>query len=184
MRSIHALGAVVLVVALAACTPAAPKPTPTVTVTPLTIPDCETMLPLTVARALFGAKTEFVGETPAAEFVPAGAVPSLPVVMSTASPTRACRWGIPNSDGAFSLLVAAITDAERQTLVGELTAGGFAETTTGALSQYALDGELAATYLFSQRALVLSQAPVLDVSASVSDAALDALRTANPSLGL
>ena len=199
MRSIHALGAIALVVALAACTAAppeptptptttatgvkpTPKPTPSISVAPLVIPDCETLLQLEVAKAVFGADTVFLGETPASEYVTVTPVPAVPVVLSTASPSRVCRWGIPNSDGVFSLVVAGITDAEGETIRADLTTAGFSEDTTSAVDVYKSDA--GATYLFSQDALVFSEAPMLDLSVSVSGEGLVALRTANPTLGL
>ena len=163
-----------------------PKPTPTVTLPPLAIPDCETLLPLATAKALFGANTEFVGETPAGEYVGRLGVASEPVVLSTASPTRACRWGVPNSDGAFSVVVAGITDAEQATLQSELLAKGYAETSPGTF-QLAADGDvssLGTTQLFSGDSWIVADMTTLDSSAAVASSALDALRTANPDLPL
>jgi hypothetical protein len=197
------LASVVVLVALAGCaaeppaptpTPTTsatavkptPKPTPTTTLPPLAIPDCETLLPLASAKALFGANTEFLGETPAGEYVGRLGVPSEPVVLSTASPARACRWGVPNSDGVFSVVVAGITDAEQATLQAELLTKGYAETSPGTF-QLAAEGEassLGTTQLFSGDSWIIADMTTLDSSAAVAGSALDALRTANPDLAL
>lgn len=206
MKRIHLLGALALVVALAGCTPVSPeptptppptatgvkptpKPTPTVTVPPLAIPECETMLPLGTAQDLFSENTAFLGEQPAGEFVGRLTVPSIPVVLSTASPARACLWGIPQSDGLFQLVVAGITDAERATLQGELTSAGYAETTMGTVTAFELEGEneigsVGTTHLFTGGVWIVCDGSSLHLSGAVVGAALDALRAANPALGL
>ncbi|CAN5124758.1 hypothetical protein BH11ACT5_BH11ACT5_02700 [soil metagenome] len=207
MRSIHALiASAVLVVVLAGCTPSAPepipsptpsatevkptpKPTPTITVEPLAIPECETLLPLATAKSLFSENTEFLGEQPAGEFVGRQTVASIPVVLSTASPSRACLWGVPNSDGAFQLVVAGITDAEIATLQSELTAAGYSETTMGTVTAFELEGEnevgsVGTTHLFTGNVWIVCDGSSLHLSGAVVGDALDALRTANPSLGL
>jgi len=207
MRRLRGLTApAILVAALAACTPVpqpdpgpsptptavrpTPKPTPTVTLPPLAIPRCDELLPIVTAREVFSPSVELFAETPASEFVAHIPVQSIPVVLSTASPSRACLWAGPNSDGSFSLVVAGITGTERETLQSELTAEGFTETTTGDVAAFELerdDGGLSsygATHLFSNDAWILSDNRSLSASRAVAAAALEALRAANPALGL
>ncbi|MCU1412178.1 MAG: hypothetical protein JWR04_2885 [Rhodoglobus sp.] len=207
MRSIHALiASTALVVVLAGCTPTAPepspsptasatgvkptpKPTPSITIPPLAIPDCETILPLATAKELFSENTEYLGEQPASEFAGRQTVASIPVVLSTASPTRACVWGIPQSDGYFELVIAGITAAEVATLQGELTAAGYSQTTMGTVTAFELEGEnevgsVGTTHLFTGEVWIVCDGSSLHLSGAVAGAALDALRTANPSLGL
>jgi hypothetical protein len=208
MKRIHGLVAPVLILALAACAPLppapsatpsptaaaakptpAPSPTPTVTVEPLAIPECETMLQLAMARDLFSERTEFLGETPASEFVGRMTVPSIPVVLSTASPARACLWGVPQSDGLFALAVAGVTAAERATLTGELAASGYAETTMGTVTAFELEGmnevgSTGTTHLFTGGVWIVCDGTSTGLSGAVAGQALDALRTANPTLGL
>ena len=210
MRRIHVLGATALVVALAGCTSASPeptspptssptssaievkpspKPTPSISVEPLAIPDCETMVSLATAKDLFSENTEFLGEQPAGEFTGRLTVPSIAVVLSAASPARACLWGIPQSDGLFELVVAGITDAQRATLQGDFTAAGYAETTMGTVTAFELAGEnevgsVGTTHLFTGDVWIVCDGSSLGLSGSVVGAALDALRTANPALGL
>jgi hypothetical protein len=166
-----------------------PKPTPTITVEPLAIPDCETMLPLADAQDLFSENTAFLGEQPASEFVGRMTIPSIPVVLSTAIPAKGCYWGIPQSDGLFELVVAGITDAERATLQGELSAAGYSETTMGTVTAFELESmnevsSLGTTHLFTGDVWIVCDGTSVGLSGAVAGAALDALRTANPTLGL
>jgi hypothetical protein len=205
MKRIHALiTAAALVAALAACTPMppeptptmsetavkpTPKPTPTVTLPPLAIPDCETLLPLATAKDLFSENTELLAEPSAGEFVGRLPVPSIPVVLSTANPSRACVYGIPQSDGYFELVVAGITDAQRATLEGELAASGFSQTTMGTVTAFELEGEnevgsVGTTHIFTGDVWIVCDGTSLSLSGVVTGSALDALRTANPALAL
>lgn len=210
MKPLHGLIAVTLALALAGCAAGAPtpsgtptgkptststgtkptpKPTPTVTVPPLAIPDCETLLPLATAKDLFSQNTELIASPAAIEFVGRQTVPSIPVVLSTADPTRACIYGVPQSDGAFEFVVAGITAAQRATLEGELAASGYSQTTMGTVTAYELEGEsevssLGTTHLFTGGAWIVCDGTSLSLSGTVTGTVLDALRTANPALGL
>ena len=207
MKRIHGLiVSAALIAALAACTPLppvvtpsptptssavkpTPKPTPTVTVAPLAIPACETLLPLATAQDLFSANTAFLGEQPASEFVGRMTVPSIPVVLGTARPAKGCLWGIPQSDGLFELVVADVTDAQRATLQAELTAAGYGETEMGTVTAFELAGEneigsTGTTHLFTGDVWIVCDGTSLSLSGAVTGSALDALRAANPSLGL
>ena len=187
---------VILVAGLAACAPVpapspaptqtgvrpTPKPTPTVTLPPLAIPPCDLLVPAATAQRVFSPSVELFGETPASEFVAGIPVPSIPVVLSTASPARACLWAVPGSDGAFSLAVAGITPAERKTLQDELRSEGFAETDTGDVTTFELERDdggasgVGATHLFAGDAWILADSTALRSSRPVADAALEALR--------
>jgi hypothetical protein len=207
MKRIHGLAPLLaLVAALAACAPLppaptptptttatevkpTPKPTPTITVEPLAIPDCETMLPLALAQEYFSENTAFLGEQPASEFTGRQDIPSIPVILASASPARVCYWGIPQSDGLFFVTVAGITDAERATLQGELAAAGYSEATTGTVTAFELEGvnevgSVGFTHLFTGDAWILCDGASVSFSGVVAGQALDALRTANPTLGL
>lgn len=205
MRPFHAV-AVALLVVLAGCTPVAPepspsptsaapkptltpKPTPTVTVAPLTIPDCDTLLPIATARDLFSDSTELLAENPASEFTGRLTVPSITTVLSTASPARSCFWGIPNSDGLFQVVVAGITAAEVATLQGELAAAGYTQTTMGTVTAFELEGmnevgSVGTTHLFTGTTWIVVDGSSSSFSGAVAAQVLDALRTANPTLGL
>jgi len=204
-RSHGVVVAAALVAALAACAPITPEPTPTATATtkptlapsptpsislpPLAIPDCENLLPIALARDFFSENTEFLGEQPASEFTGRQEIASLPVVLGTASPSRVCFWGIPNSGGLFWITVAGITDAERATLQGELTAAGYAETTMGTVTAFELEGtnevgSVGFTHLFAGDAWIQCDGVSVGFSGQVAGQALDAMRAANPALGL
>ena len=207
MKKHGALAALGIVLVLASCaapaptptpTPSAtatgvrptPKPTPTATLPPLAIPQCDELLPLATAKQMFSKNVELFGQTPAGEFVARIPVPSIPVVLSTADPARACRWAVPNSDGVFSLVVAGITAAERATLQAELTAEGFTETTSGELTAFELaqpdlgPGGHGTTHVFSRELWIISDNTALAVARPFAAAALEALRAENPALDL
>ena len=210
MKRIHGIAiSAALLVALAACTPATPEPTaskptkptvtakptlkpsptPEVTLPPLAIPECETLLPLAMARDYFSENTEFLGEQPASEFVGRQSVASIPIVLSTASPARVCFWGIPNSDGLFFATVAGITAAERATLQADLTAAGYSSTTMGTVTAFELEGvnevsSVGFTHLFTGDAWIQCDGTSLGFSGAIAGQVLDVMRTANPALGL
>jgi hypothetical protein len=209
MKRIHGLAAsLVLVAALAACAPTPPEPTPTptvskpavkptlapsptpsVTIPPLAIPDCETLVPLDIAREYFSPNTEFLEEQPASDFTGRESLASIPVVLGTASPARVCFWGIPNSGGLFWVNVAGITEPERTTLQGELTAAGYAQTSMGTVTAFQLEGEnevgsVGFTHLFTGDAWIWCDGVSLGQSGAMAGQALDAMRAANPALGL
>jgi hypothetical protein len=209
MRRIHALALPALVaLALAACLPpgAGPTPTPTgsspsasaaptstpsptPTVEPLAFPGCETMLPLATAQSLFSASTEFLGEFPAADFEGRFDLPAVYDVLDTASPATSCRWGVPNSDGVFFLVVAEVTPGERTALNGALSAAGYSSTTTGTVTALEKEEEgmvssLAFTHLFTGDVWIFCDGTTLGLTGAVTGSALDAIRTANPALGL
>ena len=205
MRPFHAV-TVALVVVLAGCTPAAPvpsptpttaapkptpmpTPTPTVAVASLTIPACDVLLPIATARDLFSDSTELLAENPASEFSGRLMVPSITTVLSTASPTRSCFWGIPSSDGLFQVVVIGITTAEVATLQGELAAAAYAQTTMGTVTAFELEGmnevgSVGTTHLFTGTTWILVDGSSSSFSGAVAGQVLDALRTANPTLGL
>ncbi len=79
------------------------------------------------------------------------------------------------------------TDSEA--LAAALTAAGFASSSTGPVTTFELerDGMVStesATHLFTGDAWILSDGTGLAVSGPVAASALDAIRAANPTLGL
>jgi hypothetical protein len=150
---------------------------------------CEELLTLAEARALFSDNTEFFGEFPGSDIFDRFEMPEVPVAIAAAAQSRTCRWGVPNSDGSFALMVAEITSAERATLTAALGAAGFATSTTGPVTTFELerDGMVStesAVHLFTGDVWILSEGTGLGVSGPVAVSALDALRAANPTLGL
>lgn len=202
-RATVIVSAVVVLIGLAGCGPTATIPTPSASSsesptasespTPepvaLVIPACEELLTLAEARALFSDNTEFFGEFPGSDIFDRFEMPEVPVAIAAAAQSRTCRWGVPNSDGSFALMVAEITSAERATLTAALGAAGFATSTTGPVTTFELerDGMVStesAVHLFTGDVWILSEGTGLGVSGPVAVSALDALRAANPTLGL
>ena len=189
---------------LAGCTPTpapvvsgspAEPPTPTETVVPtaepaaLSIPDCETLLPIALAKSAFAESTEFLDETVPTEYYPWFQIPAVNTAIASVTVARSCWWGIPNSDGSFFLLVAEITPETRASIETALTAEGFSSvsmaTVTGRENEREGGvGYEAETHLFTGDVWILADDGTLDVSGIVAGSALDALRTANPTLGL
>lgn len=201
MRAFVSIAAVTLVL-LAGCAapppPASPRPSATPSESaspsatpepaPLGIPECDTLLPLALAQDLFSENTEAFGEIATIQFDVFG-VPEAADALAAAAQSRFCGWGVPNSDGAFTLLVAEITAADRSTLEAALPAAGFSAVTMGTVTGYDAerDGEvstLATTLLFTGDVMIVCNGTSLDLTGSVTGSALDALRTANPTLGL
>jgi hypothetical protein len=167
---------------------ASPSATPEATALPLSIPECETLLPLALAQDLFSANTEFFGEFAAAQFGVDG-VPEAATALAGAGQWRFCGWGVPSSDGAFTLLVAEIASDDRAALEAALTTAGFTAVTMGTVTGYdsERDGEvstLADTLLFTGDVMIVCNGTTLSLTGPVTGSALDALRTANPTLGL
>lgn len=191
-----------MVIALAGCTPPAPEPgpsataspsdspsTPTPTPEPLTIVGCETLLPIEDARAAFADSTEFLGERPPTESGGWFPLAEIDSTLAASEQARACTWGIPDSDGAFTVHVAEVTPEQRTSLEAALTAEGFSDVTMGTVTGYDLSGEnevftIAATHLFTGDVWIMANAHTLSTTGQVAAAVLDALRTANPTLGL
>lgn len=194
------LPAVAIALLLAGCTPTStPIPTgspsasatPSVTpaAAPLSIPGCETLLPLALAQDLFSDSTEFFGEFPAVQYGGIFEGPEAADALAGASQSRLCRWGVPNSDGAFSLVVAEIAPEDRAALEAALPAAGFSAVTMGTVTGFDAESEgmvssLAATHLFTGHVWIVCDGTTLGLTGAVAGSALDALRTANPTLGL
>jgi hypothetical protein len=158
-------------------------------VEPLSIPDCETLLPIALAKSSFAESTEFLGENVPTEYYPWWQVPAVNSAIAGVTVARSCWWGIPNSDGAFSLLVAEIDPATRASLDAALTTEGFSDVTMGTVTarESERDGDNgyeAETQLFTGNVWILSDNHSVSGAGIVAGSALDVLRTANPTLGL
>ena len=190
-----------VVIALAGCAltgtepspSATPSPsetsTPTPSAEPLTLVECEVLLPIDQARALFGADTEFLGERPIAESGGWFPLAEIDSTLADATQVRSCAWGVPNSDGVFTVAAVEVTPEQRSTLETALTDAGFTDVTTGTVTGFEMTGEnevgpTAATHLFSGPVWIMSNAADLGTTGPAANAALESLRTANPTLGL
>jgi len=202
-RTLAIVPATIVLIALAGCVPAAVEPsgapspsasaeasaTPTLDAAPepFAISDCETMLPLILAQQVFSANTEFLGESPVAEFGGRFGVPEIRAALVSAPQSRLCRWGVPNSDGTFALVVAELPAAEQSTVIGALTAAGFASSASGTetilrLEQDGVVSLEAQTHIFTGDVWVLVDGTSGELTDTVSGFALDVLRAANPTL--
>jgi len=205
--TIAALISAALVATVVGCSPVPPAPsasetsgpTPTSTESetpepdpvaePLSIPDCETLLPVALAKSAFGDSTEFLDETVPTEYYPWYQLPPVITAISAVTLARSCWFGIPNSDGAFSFLVAEIDPATQASIEAALDAEGFTSVAMGTVTareaeregDFSLEAE---THLFTGTVWILVDDGTLSVSGIVAGSALDALRTANPTLGL
>jgi hypothetical protein len=211
MTRVHATAALIsvaLVAALVGCSPipaptpsdpASVEPTPTETVSetptpdpvvePLTIPDCETLLPVALAKSTFGDSTEFLQENVPTEYYPWYQLPPVLAAISGVTLARACWFGIPNSDGSFTFMVAEIDPAARATIEAALDAESFSSVSMGTVTAREANrgGEFeyeAETHLFTGDVWIIADSWSLDVTGIVTGSALDAMRTANPTLGL
>jgi hypothetical protein len=167
----------------------APSETAEPVVEPLTIPDCETLVPLALAKSSFADSTVFLGEGVPTEYYHWWQVPAVNSAISGVTLARSCWWGIPNSDGGFNLLVAEVDTATRDSLDAALEAEGFYPLFLGTVSgrESGRDGDNgyeAETHLFTGDVWILSDNHSVEGAAAIADSALEALRTANPTLGL
>lgn len=163
-------------------------PTPTPTVEPTTLPGCEVLLSLAEAKALFSQSTEFFGEFPAPEFGGRFETPEIGAALAGSSQSRLCRWGIPNSDGAFALATAQLQPSDQAALIAALTTAGFSSTTVAATTTMEMEREglvsaEAATYVFVDDVLVACDGTSLSLTGQVTTLALAAVQAENPSLG-
>lgn len=206
MKARLVFASAVVVLALAGCTQSAPEASPsgtvepsgspvpsetaspTPTAEPLALVECEVMLPIEQARALFADATEFLGE-PAPEF--RGLFPLAEIDATLEAPTqvRGCSWGVPNSDGVFTIHAVEVTPEQRTSLEAALAAAGFSMETTGTVTTYEMTGEnevstIAATHLFTGDLWIMCNSTDLSTTGPAAESALEALRTANPTLGL
>ncbi len=205
MRLTPVLASLALVAVLAGCDPVEPTPTAPPVVEPvetssptsepepvvetLTIPDCETLVPLALAKSSFAESTEFLGEGVPTEYYPWWQVPAVNSAIAGVTVARSCWWGIPNSDGSFNLLVAEIDPATQASLDVALETEGFYPLFLGTVSgrENGRDGDNgyeAETHLFTGNVWILSDNHSMDGTAAISDSALSAMRAANPTLGL
>jgi hypothetical protein len=155
----------------------------------MSIPVCETLLPIADARAVFSDSTEFLGELPAADFESRFPVPEVRATLASVDPALHCLWGVPNSDGSFAVGVGSITDADRAALESALAGAGFTSATMGTVTGYEGEGDgevssIAEVHLFTGELWIAVAGNSLASTGVVAATVLEAMRTANPTLGL
>jgi hypothetical protein len=202
-RTAGAIGVAMLGLVLTGCGPTAPDatepPSPSASSTPsesstptaapaaLTIPDCETLLPIDQVHAIFGDSLVFYGEE---GFDASGfAIPQLGTTLAGADQSRRCIWVIPDSDGSFQVIVAKADPSDAAALQAVLPGEGFTSASMGTVTGFdgviaTDDGDYATTVLFTGDVIIYVSAGTLEVTGQTAAVVLDALRTANPDLGL
>ena len=165
------------------------SPTATAEPAALSIPGCDSLLTLDLAKSLQGPTTVFLGESPANEYTPWFEVPAVRTAITGLTEGQSCWWGIPNSDGSFYVLVTEIDPSTRASVESALTAEGYSTAVVGARTVRAKEGDDDFTYRgevhqFSGDLWILSDGANLDISGVAADSAFDAIDAANPTLGL
>lgn len=164
--------------------------TPTAEPVALSIPGCNDLITLDQVRSALGAPNAVLHEEgPANGYSPWYYAPKPSVVSAISGLTEGyrCWWGPENSDYGFTVMVGEIDAATRSSIEAELIANGFSATTVGARAVYGIednDNDTAETHQFIGDVWILSNGPDLDITGVGADYAYEALRTANPSLGL
>lgn len=171
---------------------ATPLPTPSTEVTagPLALPSCEALLPLAFVQERFGERTVAIdlavaGTTSVAD---AMAGPAAAEAAAGAVQSELCMWGIPYSDSGFHAVAAELTPASADSLIAALRAAGtFEEQPLAGGVMFSREFEdgigLSVAYVFVDTAWTTAMGTIGAESArSVASAAMDSVRTANPSL--
>jgi hypothetical protein len=153
----------------------------------LTIGGCDDLFTREQAKSLLGRTAVLFEEKPASDYGIWFDVPALRAEISGLSGGVSCWWGIPNSDYSIVLMVAKIDPSTRASIEATLDTEGFSSVVMGTVTarELAPDEEYRAeTHLFAGDLWILSDGPVTDMTGTVTGSALDAIRTANPTLGL
>lgn len=205
-------GVAALSVALVGCTPVSqPDPTPSASASTEPSPDatsdgppmteapaeeidldalaCTDLLDLAVAQAQFGADAQFIAELGPTEFAGIMAGPVAETALTEATQKIGCIWGIPQSDGAFTVVVAALPQASRDTLTTALGTSVFTGTLIGTAPAYTWErddalGMFTTVYAFASPLWVtVNGAGTTSSQTEITGDVLSHLRTLYPSLG-
>lgn len=207
-------GAVALSVALVGCTPAVepdPRPSDAASESASPAPDatsdgpptteapaaeidldalaCTDLLDLAVAQAQFGADAQFIAQLGPGEFTGIMAGPVAETALTEAMQTIGCIWGIPQSDGAFTVVVAALPQASRDTFTTALGSSVFTGTLIGTAPAYTWErddalGLFTTVYAFASPLWVtVSGAGTTSSQTEITGDVLEHLRAIYPGLG-
>ncbi|MBH0052901.1 MULTISPECIES: hypothetical protein [unclassified Salinibacterium] len=195
-----AASALIAVLALAGCVPSGstsstssssvptasstPSSTPLPTPEPLIIPGCDTLLPLSTAKGLLSTSTQKLDEQDSFT-LNGGELPEIAAVMTDATIAKNCIWGVPNSDGYFSVAIGDIAEPDLSDLKGALAASGYQGTTINnvATLEFTTENEIgttAATHLFTGDLWIHATGTSVDLTNAAATAVLDQMRLANP----
>ncbi|MBH0022878.1 hypothetical protein [Salinibacterium sp. SWN248] len=163
---------------------ASPSSSPIPTPDPLILPGCDTLLPLNDAKSLFSPSTVVLG---ADDTIPirGDELPEIDTAAGNASVAKNCIWGVPNSDGGFTVVVADISEADATNLQDALLATGFTGASAGTVTTLEKEFETAVgwsaqTHYFVSDLWVYVSGTSTELTVNVADAVLDQVRTANP----
>jgi hypothetical protein len=199
--AVASVSVLMLILALSACgggssgtaTPtaipsASPAPsstaTPLPTAEPLVIPGCDDLLPLATAQSIFSPATIKIDEIDSA-ISRTYEVAELDTVATNATIAKNCAWGIPNSDGFFTLTIADISETDSANLKAALLAFGYSGATDAGVTalEMASDNEIGSqgrTHYLVGDLWIYVDGTSLDLSTTVADRVLDEIRIANP----
>ncbi|MEV8252759.1 hypothetical protein AB0O95_02210 [Rhodoglobus sp. NPDC076762] len=163
---------------------ASPSSSPLPTPEPLIIPGCDTLLPLNDAKSLFSPSTVVLGADDAVP-ISGDELPEIETAAGNASIAKNCIWGVPNSDGGFTVIVTDITEADASNLQDALLATGFTGATSGTVTTVEKEfetavGWMAQTHYFVGDLWVYVSGTSTELTVNVADAVLDEIRMANP----
>ncbi|EPR75457.1 hypothetical protein ADILRU_2245 [Leifsonia rubra CMS 76R] len=161
-----------------------PTATPLPTGEPLVIPGCDDLLPLATAQSIFSPSTIKIDEIDSA-VSRTYEVAELDTVATNATIAKNCAWGIPNSDGFFTLTVADISEANAANLKAALLAFGYLGVTNAGVTalELATENEVGSkgrTHYLVGDLWIYVDGTSLDLSTTVAERALEKIRTANP----
>lgn len=154
---------------------------------PLNLPGCGDLVTVAQARSLLGPTAEFIAEEPVSGYTPWYQVPAVTAAVSGLTEARLCFWAVPNSDFGFYVLIAKIDPATRATVEAALPGEGFASAVVSARTVWSkgIDGDYTAeTHQFDGDLWIIANAGGLDITNAAADFAFEAVRAANPTLGL
>ena len=172
-------------------TPAAPspshKPTPEPEAVPVAppvmIPPCEDLVSASEVHARFGELFQhFPGESFADSYMSTAIGPAAQAAITQSSQMLYCSWGIPQSDGGTSILVADIPKQAKEEFLSALRDSDFVESQSPDVSSFVWesDAQLGPRYIwyaFADSVLVASLA--LTPDGSLGETVVSSLQRAN-----
>jgi hypothetical protein len=150
---------------------------------------CTDLLDLAIAQSNFGADAQFIADLGPGEFTGIMAGPVAETALTEATQRIGCIWGIPQSDGAFTVVVAALPQASRDTLTTALGSSTFTGSLIGTSPAYTWErddalGTVTTVYAFASPLWVtVTGSGTTGSQTEITTDVLDHLRALYPSLG-
>lgn len=153
---------------------------------PVTFLGCDDLVHPDEARNLLGPGFAHIPDNPKLEaYFHLALGPSAKSAIGQATRTQFCLWGMPNSDGISSFLIAELPDAPREEFLRELRASDFAESSLAGSPVFTWQnpevkyGPATNWYGFSGNMLVAGH--VYSPTENIAEVALTRMKEANPS---